>query len=133
MNMESISIILPLPNFILSPNYTIGSISGRFMKAAATKKLRQITKEAIQEEGIETGPWSKVSVNAVFYHKTKRKRDSDNAMGSLKAAYDGIVDSGLAIDDDREHMVRMEPVFLIDEKHPRVELTVLNISKLEMK
>ncbi len=124
---ESVMIILPLPARVLSPNCTIGSIGGRFMKASAIKKYRRLSKEAVQEEGIESGPWRKVEVNAVFYHETKRKHDEDNATGSLKAAYDGIVDSGLVTDDDYDHMKRGSPKFSIDKKHPRIELTISRI------
>ncbi len=130
---ESVDIVLPLPVKVLSPNCTIGSIGDRFLKASATKKYRRLAREAVQNECIKTGPWTRVKVNATFYHKTERRRDPDNATGSLKAAYDGIVDAGLAVDDDCVHMRRGEPEFLIDKKHPRVELTILNISELEKK
>ena len=68
-----------------------------------------------------------MSVKAVFYHSYKRRRDPDNATGSLKAAYDGIVDSGLVADDDYEHMEREKPTLTIDRKDPRVELTITRL------
>lgn len=70
---------------------------------------------------LEDIPWKRVTANVVFYHKVKRKRDEDNAMGSLKAAYDGIVDAGLVKDDDWENMSREIPRFKIDKDYPRVE------------
>lgn len=121
---EEIKIILNLPVRVLSPNYTVGSIGGRFQKASATKRYRRITREAIEAECIETMPWPSVAVHAVFYFATNRRRDQDNAMGSLKAAYDGIVDSGLVPDDDYTHMKRGAPEFRIDKGSPRVELTI---------
>ncbi len=127
MITESIIIILPLPGGILSPNSTVGSIGGRFAKAGAIKKYRRITKETVEAECIETAPWSKMSVRAVFYFRDNRLRDPDNAIGSLKAAYDGIVDSGLITDDDWERMEREKPMFNIDKKHPRVELIITRL------
>ncbi len=124
MTPESVVIVLPLPGGLLSPNHTIGSMGGRFAKAGAIKKYRRVAREAVQEEGIETAPWGKASVEATFYFKDKRKRDQDNAIGSLKAAYDGIVDSGLLKDDDWDSMEREKPRQKIDRKHPRVELTI---------
>lgn len=121
---EAVTIILPLPVRCLEPNSTIGSLGGRFMKAAAIKKLRRLTREAIEGEQVETMPWPKVIVQVGFFHETKRRRDQDNAMGSLKAAYDGIVDSGLVADDDYEHMERGVPTFKIDTESPRVEITI---------
>ena len=124
---EELTIILPLPKKVLSPNSPTYTIGGRYAKAAATKKYRRIAKEAVEVEQIDTAPWVKVLVEVTFFHETNRKRDTDNAMGSLKAVYDGIVDSGLVSDDDREHMQRREPEFLIDKKSPRVELTITRL------
>ncbi|MFA5186672.1 MAG: hypothetical protein WC551_09370 [Patescibacteria group bacterium] len=64
---------------------------------------------------------------AKFYYATNRRRDQDNATAALKAAYDGIVDSGLVGDDDIRHMRRDSPEFAIDKDHPRVELTIVRL------
>ena len=124
MELEQVTIVFRLPGGILSPNNPPGSIGSRFAKAAAAKKYRQLVKETVEAECIETGPWQKVEVDVVFFFAVKRRRDEDNAMGSLKAAYDGIVDAGLVVDDDYEHMRRNIPEFLIDREHPRVMLTI---------
>ncbi|KKL87769.1 hypothetical protein LCGC14_1931400 [marine sediment metagenome] len=121
---EELTIILPLPGGLLSPNCTVGSIGGRFAKAGAIKKYRRLAKKAVEDAQIDTAPWDLVRVNAIFFFKQKRRRDPDNANGSLKSAYDGIKDSGLVIDDDYEHMKRGEPQFLYDREFPRVELTI---------
>lgn len=125
---ESIIIILPLPPSVLSPNSTIGGIGGRFMKAAASKKYRRLAKEAVQSEEVSTAPWGACSVKAVFYHKQDRRRDPDNYTGSLKAAYDGVVDAGLVTDDDYKHMQREQPCFNIDKTNPRVELEIRRLT-----
>jgi len=125
--VESLTIILPLPSGLLSPNHTIGSIGGRFAKAGAIKKYRRLAREAVEAERIETAPWRKVTVKARFCFKENRRRDPDNATGSLKAAYDGIVDSGLVEDDSYDFMTRLPPVFLLDHKCPRVELLIERI------
>lgn len=127
MTPELVIIILSLPAKVLQPNYTVGAIGGRFMKAAAIKRYRRLAKEAVEAECIETMPWKKVAVKATFYFTHARRRDPDNAMSSLKAAYDGIVDAGLVADDDYEHMERMPPIFRGDHNHPRVELTITRL------
>lgn len=124
---EAITIILPIPNRVLSPNCAVGSLRGRFMKAAAAKKYRKQAKDAAEACGVETGPWQMANVAATFYHSMKRRRDQDNAMAALKSAYDGIVDAGIVVDDDYEHLRRDAPDFLIDKKHPRVELIIRRI------
>ena len=95
-----------------------------FAKAATTKAYRRAAMQAIIKERIETMPWKKVELEAIFYFKTTRERDDDNAMGSLKAACDGIVDAGLVIKDDYEHMKRMPPKFCKDSTYPRVEILI---------
>ena len=94
------------------------------MKVKATAKYRRLACEAVQAECIESLPWKKVVVRVVFSHKTKRIRDEDNAMTSLKAAYDGIVDAGVVPDDDYKHMERGVPAFGYDTKYPRVTLII---------
>jgi len=124
MTPESVTIVLPLPAKVLQPNCTIATMGGRFMKATAIKKYRRLAKEAVEAEGIETMPWGKVAVKATFYWAHARRRDPNNALNSLKSAEDGIVDAGLVIDDDYEHMERMPPIFLFDSNFPRVELVI---------
>ena len=125
----SLLIVLPLPAKVLQPNCTIATMGGRFKKAKAIKRYRIITFNAILDEQVEDMPWGRVTVTAEFFHSTKRRRDQDNAMGSLKAAYDGIVDSGLVTDDDYEHMGRGVPTFSHDKLYPRVELTITKEEK----
>lgn len=128
MILESVTIVLPLPVKVLSPNCAVATTGGRFAKAAAIKKFRRVTKEAIEAECIATVPWKKVLVEATFFYRDNRRRDQDNAMGSLKAVYDGIVDAGLVEDDDQVHMKRAEPKLLVDKKCPRVMLDITRIS-----
>lgn len=83
-----------------------------------------MARQRVEELKCETGPWKFARVSAVFFHPDNRRRDPDNSMGSIKAAYDGIVDAGLVIDDDAKHMKRGEPTFAVDSKYPRVVLTI---------
>lgn len=89
-------------------------------KARAAKRYRRLAQEAA--EAIGAGPWNHATVMATFYHKTKRRRDDVNHLAMLKAAYDGVVDGGLLVDDDVEHLQTVGAVFQIDRQHPRVEL-----------
>ncbi len=130
MTDESIVIVLPLPNRVLSANFTVGGIGGRMMKATATKKYRRLACKAVQNERIESLPWEKVSVAAIFFHPTKRHRDTDNAMYSLKSAYDGIVDAGVVPNDTPEHMKREEPIVNGNGEHI-VNTVVLTLTRIK--
>jgi len=121
---ESCTIILPLPNRVLSPNVHAGSRGACMKKAAAAKKYRAQAKKATEAESITTGPWELATLQAVFFHKDKRKRDGVNFNAMLKAPQDGIVEAGLIVDDDAEHLTTLPPQFKIDKQFPRVEITV---------
>jgi hypothetical protein len=127
MTPESIAIILPIPNKVLQPNCTLASFGGRMMKASAIKRYRRLAREAVEAENVASAPWRVVGVQAEFHYQIQRKRDEDNAVGALKSAYDGIVDSGLVSNDDYEHMHREIPKFIIDKTEPCVILTITRI------
>ncbi len=119
-----IVISLPIPNKVLSPNYRTATPQGRMMVAAAIKRHRLIAMSAIEAQDMESRQWDFCIVEATFYHRTKRRRDEDNLLGWLKSYHDGIVDSGLAVDDDSKHMRRCIPCSFIDKESPRVELLI---------
>ncbi len=118
---ETVTIILPLPPSVLSPNNPSGTRGGRFARYGASKKYKRLAREQAEAQGIETGPWKKATVQATFVHKQKRRRDDVNHLAMLKSAYDGVVDSGLLLDDDSEHLTTLPALFEID-KESRVEL-----------
>lgn len=121
---EAALIILPLPPSVLSPNRPPGSRGRMMRKARAARSYRQTAMSAAIECGIETGPWEFVGIQATFFHKTKRRRDDVNHLAMLKPAYDGIVDSGLIVDDSFSHLVTLPAAFKIDTLSPRVELLI---------
>lgn len=64
--------------------------------------------------------WNAVVVRAVFHFGTKRNRDVDGMISSLKAYMDGVTDSEL-IEDDR-FISWLPPQHDIDKDNPHVEL-----------
>ena len=122
---ESVTIILPLPPAVLSPNRPAGTRGGRFARAAAAKRYRKLARCAAEDTQITTGPWERATVAAAFYHKQNRRRDDVNHLAMLKSAYDGVVDAGLLVDDDAEHLTTLPASFAIDRECPRVELTFI--------
>lgn len=45
--------------------------------------------------------WCAAHVTVQAHYSDRRRRDNDGLLASLKSAIDGIVDSGLLVDDDR--------------------------------
>ena len=123
---DTVTIILPLPPAILSPNKHVGSRGGRFAFAAATKKYRSVAKEAAEAQQSAFG-WERATVQLTFWHRIKRRRDDVNFAASMKAAYDGIVEAGLVVDDDSEHLTTRPTLFGIDKDHPRVEMVFTRV------
>jgi len=106
----------------------VGSRRGRFAKAAAARKYREIAREATLATGIESGPWEHATIQATFYYATRRRRDDVNALAMLKSAYDGIVDAGLLIDDDSTHLTTLPARFEVDRAWPRVALVATTVA-----
>ena len=61
-----------------------------------------------------------------FFWPDKRRRDKDNAVASLKAAFDGLQDGGV-IENDAELDINVA-IFHVDHAHPRVELIIVSKS-----
>lgn len=123
----TIRITLPLPPKELSPNYTVGSIGQRLGKAAKTKKYRQAACTQVCCEVVARGLlsreyWPAAEVACTFYHKDTRRRDKDNALASLKAAFDGIADAGLVSDDSA--LTYLPVKMLKSKENPRVEIEI---------
>ncbi len=116
-----ISITLPLPHKSLSPNKTIGSLGARLGKSAATKKYRKAA-EMLARSEMKGDPWPAAEVQCTFYHKIARKRDKDNALASMKAAFDGIADAGVVADDS--DITYLPVVMLKSKENPRVEIEI---------
>jgi hypothetical protein len=118
---ETVTLVLPLPPAILNPNGKHGHWAAR---AAALKRCRKLAREAVEREGIETGPWQRVEVKAVFCFRKARRRDGANHNAMLKGYFDGIVDAQLVQDDDSVHWSTLPPEFRAVEDLTRVEITV---------
>ena len=126
---EQLTFCLKLPPKVLSPNYRPASRGGRMGQYAAAKSQKFKTIDAIDQLCCETLPWARCEVSVKFYHKIKRRRDTDNAMGSVKSMYDGIALAGVVADDTPEYMTRKEPAFLADKEQPRIEITIRRIEQ----
>ena len=84
---------LDLPPKELTPNCRCHFMA----KANKTKKYRSAAMETAMVAASEAGmsdPMDRASVKATFYCRDSRAMDADNALASLKAAFDGLADAG---------------------------------------
>lgn len=70
----------------------------------------------------------KVRLNLTFVFAQNRLRDSDNLIARFKPGQDALVDSGIILADDQEHLVISDPVVLVDRK--RAPLTIIELEAL---
>lgn len=116
--MNSITIILPLPDKCLSPNARVHWAK----KAKAAKSARfEACFEMKRVAGRIELTWRKATYRARFYFKDARRRDADNAIASIKSALDGVADAGLVVNDSGLWPER--PEFHVDKENPRLEIT----------
>ena len=112
-------ITLPLPGKDLSPN-----ARPHFMaKAKQVRELRQATAiEAMVwcRENANTFPWPEATIQLTFYFARNGRRDPDNLLASAKAAFDGLRDAGVLMDDDKITHLPVE--WKKDKDHPRLVL-----------
>ena len=116
--MNSIIIVLPLPDKCLSPNARVHWAK----KAKVVKAYRERAKWFCSLEVYRLKkPWQKAKYTARFYFPDNRRRDADNAIASIKSALDGVADAGLVVNDSGLWPER--PEFHIDKENPRLEIT----------
>lgn len=72
-------------------------------------------------------PFDKARVNLTFVFAVRRRRDFDNLLARFKPGLDGIVQAGLIVDDDAEHLEIGKVDILVDPE--RAPLTIIDIDK----
>lgn len=95
--MQPLTIRLPWPNKVLSPNARAHWRQVARAKKSARYSAMMLTREALGRAEKPAG--SPLSVSLTFQPPDLRGRDQDNAQASLKAALDGIADA-LGVDDN---------------------------------
>jgi crossover junction endodeoxyribonuclease RusA len=94
---EQITIYMEMPHRFLSPNSRC-----HWAQKSMAKKHQRISAHIYIRQ--ELGPlpepkWKTANVQIVVTPPDRRRRDKDNLLASLKAAFDGAQDAGLIADD----------------------------------
>jgi crossover junction endodeoxyribonuclease RusA len=116
---QRFSVVLPIPNRVLSPN---ARVHWR-RKAKATKAYRKNAYLVALHLGEPR--WTNARIELDFYFDTNRKRDKDNLLASMKAAMDGFADAGVIVNDSGFEYA--SPRLHVDKENPRVVVTILRI------
>ena len=82
--------------------------------------------ELMQGKGVKTIP-ERVMISYEFYHW--KPIDLDNLIFGMKSTLDGIVDSGIVL-DDAPHLAKIEAEFFKEEKKDNNSRTIITISEM---
>lgn len=103
------------------------------MKRPAMNNLKQKWKSFISwivnEQGYANLHIDKCEISQTIYYPTNRRHDVDNSVP--KFVLDGLVESGMIVDDDSRHITKLTLQCEYDCEHPRTELllTIFNYAK----
>jgi hypothetical protein len=94
------------------------------LKRPAMNSLKQKWKDFIKwfvnEQGYANLHIEKCEISQTIYYPTNRRHDIDNSVP--KFVLDGLVDSGMIVDDDCQHITRLVLQCGYDNERPRTEL-----------
>lgn len=118
---QEVIVCLPLPPRELSPNARVC----RWRRIRRTRQYRRTAGLTALAAAGRRLSWARAVAQATFYWPDRQRRDIRNAEASLKAAYDGIVDAGVIVDDQAEALEHDQTVFQVDPTRPRVEIRII--------
>lgn len=126
LDCPTVTVTLSLPDKGLSPN----ARTYRKKKAELIIVAREAAYYVCLAEVSRSGwPFQHATARETYYWPVKRRRDTRNAESRTKALWDGIVKSGMIVDDDYEHLVHLPSVFELDRKNPRLVIDIWDTTK----
>lgn len=96
------------------------------MKRPAMNALKQQWKDFIryfvEEQGYANLHIDKCEISQIVYYPNNRRHDTDNSVP--KFILDGLVESGMIVDDDSQHVTKLTLECKTDLQNPRTELHI---------
>ncbi len=96
------------------------------MKRPAMNSLKQRWKDFIkwyiEYRGYSNLHIEECEISQAIYYPTNRRHDIDNSVP--KFILDGLVESGMIIDDDSKHIKKLTMMCYVDASHPRTEIHI---------
>lgn len=131
MSRASVTITIGVPDRCLSPNHKPGTRGAMMKKARLTKSYRYACGINAMGASHNKGPkFIRCVIHATWCGRTRNvlSMDRTNAIGSLKAAEDGLCDAGIILNDKGVEWGKIE--FAVDKANPRIILIVEELSDL---
>lgn len=95
-------------------------IMKRPMMNSLKGKWKSMMKWFVEEQGYANLRIEKCEITQRVFYPNNRRHDVDNSVP--KFILDGLVESGMVVDDDSNHIVRLILECGVDVDHPRTEL-----------
>lgn len=98
----------------------------RPMMNAWKQKWKDFMRWFVEEQGYANLHITRCEISQTIFYPNNRRHDIDNS--TPKAILDGLVESGMIIDDDSIHIIRLTLQCFVDAKHPRTELRITRLT-----
>ena len=98
-------------------------IMKRPMMNALKQKWKEFIRWYVEELGYSNLRINKCEIHQSVFYPTKARHDIDNSVP--KFILDGLVESGMIIDDDCKHITKLILECDYDKEHPRTELKIV--------
>lgn len=112
----------PIP-YPYHESINVWMIMKRPMMNALKQKWKDFIKWYIDEQGYTNLRIGKCEIEQTVYYPNHRRHDPDNSVP--KFILDGLVEGGMIVDDDSEHITRLTLSCLVDVPYPRTELKII--------
>lgn len=97
-------------------------IMKRPMMNALKQKWKDFICFFVKEQGYANLHIEKCEIHQIIYYPNNRRHDIDNS--TPKFILDGLVESGMILDDDCKHITKLTLECKIDIQNPRTELSI---------
>ena len=89
---------------------------------ALKQRWKDFIRWYIDEQGYSNLRIEQCEIHQKIYYPSALRHDPDNSVP--KFILDGLVESGMIVDDDSRHIRLLSMECLVDRNHPRTELTI---------
>lgn len=103
-------------------------IMKRPMMNALKQKWKNFIKWLVNEQGYSNLHIDKCEIHQTVYYPNNRRHDADNSVP--KFILDGLVESGMILDDDSSHITKLTLECKTDIENPRTEILIKLLSDI---
>lgn len=132
LEFKSRSLILVidhLPSKFLSPNARVHWSKKHSESSAARSEAGWLAKDKWRDH---TAPMLYAIIDYEFTIPVSRRRDQDNLIAACKPWQDGLVDAGVLVQDDTEHL-KLGSVSIVKGPRGSTKITVIEVANIVFK